>query len=95
MPAFVIMLRDETLDPEEFATYGKKAPAARGEHKITPRAFYGKHEVLEGDDVEGAVILEFPTFEEAKAWYDSPAYQEALQHRLKGATYRVLIVQGV
>lgn len=27
------------------------------------------------DPVEGVVIAEFPSFEAAKAWYESPAYQ--------------------
>ena len=44
---------------------------------------------------EGAVIAEFESYEAALAWYRSPAYQEALQHRLKGAEYRVVIVEGV
>jgi len=39
-------------------------------------------------------ILEFPTFEEAKSWYDNPAYREARQHRLRGGDYRGVIVEG-
>jgi uncharacterized protein (DUF1330 family) len=95
MPAYVVMIRDKTLDPAEFATYGQKAKDARGDHKITPLAFYGAHQVLEGADTEGVVILQFEDTAAARAWYDSPAYQEALQHRLKGADYRVIIVEGV
>jgi len=95
MAAYVILIRDKMLDQTEFDLYAPAAREARADHKITPLAFYGKHEVLEGADVEGAVILQFPTFEEAQAWYNSPAYQKALEHRLKGAEYRVLIVQGV
>ena len=94
-PAYVILVRDRMVDPEEFATYAQKARAAREGHAVTPLAFYGRHEVLEGPDVDGAVILRFPSFEEAQAWYRSPAYQKALQHRLKGAEYRVMIVEGV
>jgi len=45
--------------------------------------------------VDGAVILEFPTLADAKASYESPLYQQALKHRLKGADYRVFIVEGV
>ena len=41
-----------------------------------------------------AWLLEFPTFEEAKAWYDSPAYRKVREHRYKGADYRAVIVQG-
>ena len=41
------------------------------------------------------MIAEFPTLEEARDWYDSPAYQNAAQHRHRGAVYRGLIVEGV
>ena len=95
MAAYVILIRDKMLDQAEFDLYAPAAREARADHQITPLAFYGQHQVLEGADVEGAVILQFPTFEEAQAWYNSPAYQKALEHRLKGAEYRVLIVQGV
>ena len=94
-PAYVILIRDRMIDAAEFATYGQKARAAREGHAVTPLAFYGRHEVLEGAEVEGAVILTFPSFAEAQAWYRSPAHQEALKHRLAGAEYRVLIVEGV
>jgi uncharacterized protein (DUF1330 family) len=35
------------------------------------------------------------TLEDARAWYDSPAYQEVAQHRFREAIYRGLIVEGV
>jgi uncharacterized protein (DUF1330 family) len=44
---------------------------------------------------EGMAILEFPTFEEAKAWYLSPAYQEASKHRFQGGDYRFILVEGL
>lgn len=93
--AYVILIRDRMIDAAEFATYGSKARNAREGHAVTPLAFYGQYEVLEGPQVDGAVILQFPSFAEAQAWYRSPAYQEALKHRLAGAEYRVLIVEGV
>jgi uncharacterized protein (DUF1330 family) len=43
--------------------------------------------VLEGPTVEGVAILEFASVEEAKAWYFSPAYQEASRHRYLGGDY--------
>jgi len=51
--------------------------------------------VLEGNEIEGAVILRFPDMAAARDWYNSPVYQEALQHRLKGANYRAFIIEGV
>ena len=57
-------------------------------------AAYGRQEVLEGPAPEGVAIAEFPSLEEAKQWYESPAYQAAAQHRFKGAIYRGIIVEG-
>ena len=95
MSAYVVFIRDETLDADELSTYGTLASQARGDHPITPLAFYGDLEVLEGKSAEGVVILQFPTLEAAKDWYHSPAYQAAKAHRMKGASYRVLLTQGV
>ncbi len=95
MPAYAIFIRDSTLDSKELDTYSKAAPATLSGHPVTLRVAYGRHEVLEGPEIEGAVVLEFPTLEAAKAWYDSPAYREAREHRFKGANYRAFIVQGV
>lgn len=58
-------------------------------------AAYGRLAVLEGLAMEGIVIVEFPTLEEAKAWYESPAYREAREHRFRGADYRAVLVEGV
>ena len=95
MTAYVIFIRDETVDQDEMQVYGEKASAARGDHPMTPLAFYGAAEALEGPDTEGVVLLKFPDREAAKAWYFSPAYQEAKQHRLKGAKYRVVLTDGI
>jgi uncharacterized protein (DUF1330 family) len=76
-------------------TYSQKVGAALTGHPITVLAAYGRHEVLEGPKVEGVVILEFPSFDEAKVWYDSPAYREVREHRFRGADYRAVIVEGL
>jgi uncharacterized protein (DUF1330 family) len=95
MTAYVVYVRDRITDPEEFKKYEDSAPAASVGQPVTPLAFYGAVETLEGDKVDGAVILEFPTVDDAKAAYNSPLYQEAVKHRLKGAVYRVFIVEGI
>jgi uncharacterized protein (DUF1330 family) len=61
---------------------------------MTPTAFYGSHETLEGDDAERVAIRTFPTTEAARAWYFSPEYQAALPHRIAGSISRVLLVAG-
>ena len=52
-------------------------------------------ETLEGPEPEGLVVLEFPTIADAKAWYESPAYQDALVHRKAGSISRAFLVEGV
>jgi len=95
MVAYVVLYREEMTDQAEFDIYSQKAgPAAEG-HAMTPLAIYGKHDTLEGPDIEGAVILQFPSLEEARTWYDSPAYQDAAKHRKAGAVYRGFIVEGI
>ena len=95
MPAYVVFTREETTDELQLQQYAQKAAAARSGHDLTPLAFYGEFELLEGDSIEGAVILRFADMAAARDWYNSPAYQEALQHRLSGAKYRVFIIQGL
>jgi len=91
----VVLIRERVTNPAELETYGQMAPRAREGHAITPLAFYGAPDVLEGPPIEGVVIHRFPTLEDARRWYDSPAYQAARGHRQRGADYRVFIVEGI
>ncbi|HTZ99618.1 MAG TPA: DUF1330 domain-containing protein [Candidatus Aquilonibacter sp.] len=95
MPAYMVFQRDSTIDPKELETYAPLAQASAAGHPAKLLAAYGKQEVLEGPAVEGVVIVEFPTIEDAKNWYDSPAYRAAREHRFKGAKYRAVLVQGI
>jgi uncharacterized protein (DUF1330 family) len=95
MSAYAVFIRERTTDPAEMAIYAQTAPATAEGRPVKVHAFYGPQEVLEGAPAEGVVILEFPTMAEAKAWYDSPAYQQAKAHRLRGAEYQVIFVEGV
>lgn len=95
MVAYVIFIKERTKDQEEVDRYKEMAPAAMAEHPITFRIAHGRREVVEGEDFEDIMMLEFPTFAEANGWYDSPAYQAASEHRLKAADYRAFIVESV
>lgn len=94
MAAYAIFLREETLDQTELDTYA--ASVAPVLEKFTPEvlAAYGAQEVVEGPATEGVVLLRFPSFEDATRWYHSSEYQGIVGHRLKGARYRGIIVQG-
>jgi len=94
MVAYIVFTREKTRDQEELDTYSQEVSSSLTGHAVTTRAFYGRQEVLEGAAVEGVVILEFPTFEEAKVWYDSPAYRKVREHGYKGADYGAMLVEG-
>ena len=52
--------------------------------------------MLEGDwQPERVVVAKFPSFEAAKAFYDSPEYGKARTAREGAAIMRLVIVEGV
>ncbi|MEU6785162.1 DUF1330 domain-containing protein [Nonomuraea angiospora] len=51
-------------------------------------------EVREGEWPGGLVIIEFPSIEQARDWYDSPAYQEILHLRADHIPGDLVLVDG-
>jgi uncharacterized protein (DUF1330 family) len=95
MVAYAIFLRERLRDPQTMESYYEKIPSAMDGHAAVRRVSHGALDVLEGPPFESVVILEFPTAEAARAWYDSPAYREARRFRHLAADYRAFIVEGL
>lgn len=95
MPAYAVFMRDGIVDAAEFQEYISKVDASFEGHEVRFLADYGLIETLEGEEIEGAVILEFPDMDAARSWYRSPEYQTVVQHRFRGARYRGFIVAGL
>ena len=93
MGALIIFTRERLRDAAEMETYSGLAGGTLGGHDAKPLAYYGANETLEGAPIEGAVVIEFPSIEAAKAWYNSPDYTAARAHRFAGADYRVFITE--
>ena len=57
----------------------------------------GEAQLLEGEgDVKRAVVIEFDSYERAIEFYNSPAYQAILPHRLENSKVpRLICVAGV
>lgn len=94
MSAYVLFIKERVKDQNEIEEYRKLVPAAMDGWDVKPLAVYGKSETLEGPESQGVVLLEFPTYEEAMGWYNSPEYRNARAHRFLGADYRVIITEG-
>jgi uncharacterized protein (DUF1330 family) len=94
MATYIVFTREKTRNAAELETYSEKVGVTLAGHPVGVLAAYGRQQVLEGPEVEGVVILEFPTFDAAIALYESPAYREVREHRFRGADYRAVIVEG-
>ena len=95
MSAYVVFTRIKTIDQKELEQYRIGIKPTMKDHPIEVLVADGKHEVLEGDPIEGIVIAKFPNVKAAKDWYYSEAYQSVAKHRKLGAIYQGLIVEGV
>lgn len=95
MPAYVVVNID-VLYPERYAEYIQRAPesVARFGGRYIARA--GRTDVLEGDWIpKRFVILEFPTYEDAKAWWASEEYADAKALRHATATTQMVVTEGL
>ncbi|EPD39463.1 MULTISPECIES: DUF1330 domain-containing protein [Delftia] len=82
--------------PEQYEEYRKWSTEAMRAHGAEVCVRGGKVEVLEGDWNPGrTVILKFPSFEAAKAFYDTPEYLRAREAREGAAIMRMVCVEGV
>lgn len=95
MSAYIVFIKEREHDSAAMAEYASKAGPSLGGHTAKPLAYYGAIETLEGPDAAGSVIIEFPDMAAARAWYNSPAYQEARKSRFQGGDYRVFITAGL
>lgn len=95
MTAYVVFIKERTLDQRELDIYAQKVSALLAELPVTFLSAYSRLEVLEGPSPEGVVLVSFPTFEQATTWYHSDAYQSIARHRQKGGTYRGFIIEGI
>ena len=89
--------RLQMRDPSWIAEYGPKTAALVTKHggKFVVRG--GKMERLEGKEAlpSRVVVLEFPSMEQAKAWYNDPEYAPLIKLRQTGSDLDFILVEGV
>ncbi|RRV10659.1 DUF1330 domain-containing protein [Pseudomonas sp. v388] len=94
MKAYWIAHVDVT-EPDQYSGYLQRAPAAFSLYGGRFLARGGRSQALEGRATpQRTVVIEFDSYEQAVACYQSPEYQEALAHRRGAAEAEIVIVEG-
>ena len=98
MVAHIILVPTQYPDPRQMGPYYEhvEATMARygGGYQSLPRH---RVTVLEGDwhPTKGVVILEFPSYDQALAWYRSPEYAPLLELRTTTGRFDTILVEGL
>ena len=95
-PKGYVIVEIEVTNPEAYEGYKAAAApmvaAAGGRYLVRG----GKVEAREGDPPAGrVVVLEYPSFEAAKAFLESPEYAEIVHLRTDNTRSRLMIVEGM
>ena len=95
MKAYWIAHVDVT-DPHQYTEYTQRGPAAVAKYGGKFLARGGRSEALEGRTTpQRTVVIEFESYEQAVACYNSVEYQEAMSYRQGAAQAEIVIVEGV
>jgi uncharacterized protein (DUF1330 family) len=95
MSAYVVV-EIEVLDPERYETYKQLAPPSIAQYGGRYVARGGQVETLEGTwSPKRLVILEFPSVDQAKAWWNSAEYAQAKTLRQAVARTQMIVVPGL
>jgi uncharacterized protein (DUF1330 family) len=84
-------------DPEQYKQHQALSPGAIAAAGGRFLARGGRHETLEGHwQPTRMVVIEFPTYDAAKAFYDSALYRAARSKRASATEYfNMVVVEGV
>lgn len=95
-PGYVIA-EVEVTDPPTMQKYVQKIAETlapfNGHYRYLVRS--SKGQALEGEPPKGIVVIAFDSAEQARDWYNSPAYQAIKPIRQSAAKSRIFIVEGV
>jgi uncharacterized protein (DUF1330 family) len=96
MPSGYIIASVTVTNPVQYEEYKKWSSHAMHVHNAEVCVRGGEVKVLEGDWNPGrTVVLKFPSFEAAQAFYDSAEYRTARAARDGAAIMRMVCVEGL
>lgn len=83
-------------DPDRYQDYAAATQATLAPHGGRFLVRGGATECVEGSwEAQRTVVIEFPTIEDARAWYHGDAYQELAKIRRGASTADFVLVEGV
>jgi uncharacterized protein (DUF1330 family) len=82
-------------DPDRYKLYAESAPEAFRRYGAKILARGGRCEQMEGEGRPRNVVIEFSSYADAIACYNSPEYQAARAKRLGAGEADIVIVEGV
>jgi uncharacterized protein (DUF1330 family) len=94
MPKGYVIGRATVTNPEAWGQYAAKASEAIRKYGGNPIVRGGKHEIVEGQGVARNVVIEFASFEAARAYAHSAEYAAAKKLRQGAGTLDIVIVEG-
>ena len=89
-----IIARVTVDDNEAYMRYAQGALIAMKKYGARVLARGGKFEALDGEARPRNVILEFESYDQAKAYFNSPEYQAARAHRVGKSVGEFVLVEG-
>ena len=95
MPKGYVIFSEVVKDNDAMNAYVMKAGGTIGAYGGSALVVADGPECIEGTWTdERIVLLEFPSVEKAKEWYNSPEYQAVVGERLAAADCNTVIVPG-
>lgn len=96
MPAYCIVDVRRVHDAEKFEDYKRRVPETIEAHGGRYLAAGGATEVVEGDwEPALPVVIEFPSLEALRLWYDSEGYRPLRALRREAADCDMVFVDGL
>lgn len=95
MPAYAIANLQEAAPVPEIAEYIERITGTFEPYGGRFLVHATQHEVKEGSWPGNVVVIGFPGIAEARAWWDSPAYQEIAPLRSRHIGGDIILVEGV
>ena len=88
------IVRVDVSDMDAYQNYVAANARAFGKFGARFLVRGGDYAVVEGSARSRNVVIEFDSYEAAKACYDSPEYTEAKAHRADAADADIIVIEG-